>query len=64
MRFQANPDEYKITCNEVNLHCTTQILRPGQLLLVKTGEKRLDDKKYPVHYSLTRNEPKEMLKKQ
>jgi hypothetical protein len=42
------------------------MLRPGgQLLLAKTKEKkRLDDKKSPVDFSLSRNEPKEKLKKQ
>jgi hypothetical protein len=59
--MRCNPDDIKSLVTRL----TTQILRPGQLLLLvkRKTNKRLDDKKSPVEFSL-RNEPKEMLKKQ
>jgi hypothetical protein len=51
MRFQANPDDIKSLVTR--LIYTTQILRPGGQLLVKTKKnQRLDDWKSPVQWTL------------
>jgi hypothetical protein len=60
MRFQANPDDIKSLVTRLTYHknFTARAIIIGQN--EKKNNKRLDDKKSPLDFSLTRNEPKEM----
>jgi hypothetical protein len=63
MRFQANPDDIKsLVVTKLTYH--TSFMARAIIIGKNEKNKRLDDKKYPVDFSLTRNEPKEKLKKQ
>jgi hypothetical protein len=61
MRFQANPDDIKSLCSEVN---HTKFTARAIIIGKNEKSKRLDAKQSSVDFSLTRNEPKENLKKQ
>jgi hypothetical protein len=62
MRFQANPDNIKSLVTRLTYH--TNFTARAIIIGKNERKKRLDDKKHPVNFSLTRNEPKEKLKKQ
>jgi hypothetical protein len=64
MRFQANPDDIKsLVATRLNLPHIFYGWGNYYILVKTKTNKRLDDKKSPVDFSLTRNEPAEKTMK-